>query len=203
VAAEVDASVWRRHAALPADGYNDDGPYKALLAEAVDAKAWALAKTALYAAALLPPPPAPAGGDPAALARILAAPARRFADPRVAWELRTGYADFPWADVMERRARVDLGAWAPAGADAGRLGLVRDALASDGNLRAALVRGHEVPLGEGVRTRALDLRGSAAARAAPGAVAFLVSALDRLESLDLRCERPRVRIPAARRLPVA
>ena len=175
--------MWRAHGEEAADGFNGDGRYKDLLAEAIDAKAWGLRKARVYADTLLAPP---AVWGPAAAARVLAAPVRRFADPRVAWPLRTGYEDFPWGDVMERRARVDLGAWRPAGADVGKLGLVRDALGTNGNMRAAAVCGHEVALAEGTRTRALDLRGSAAVRAAPETVAFVVSALGLLESLDVR-----------------
>ncbi len=163
---------------------SDGAGYKDLLTEAIDAKAWGLRKARIYADTLLAPS---AAWGPAAAARILAAPVRRFADPRVAWQLRTGYEDFPWGDVMERRARVDLGLWRPAGADVGKLALVRDALCTNDNMRAAAVCGHELTLAEGMRTRALDLRGSEAVRAAPETVAFVVSGLGLLESLDLRC----------------
>ena len=189
VGREVDADVWRAHAETAAEDYNDDRTYKRLMAEAIDAKAWALHKVDIFADGLL----GPSQCDAAALDRILAAPVRRFADRRVAWQLRTGYEDFPWTDVMEGRARVDLGQWRPAGADAAKLQLVRDAFASNSNLLAVIVAGHELALGAGVCTRALDLRGGgsggAAAKAAPDVVAFLISVLDRLEALDLRYAR--------------
>ena len=119
-----------RYAATPAEEFNDDERYKALTAEAIEGKSLAIRKVEVVSRRL------GQGAGEEALAGIVGRPLADFGDRAVVLAIETGMADFPWADIVGKKAVIDFGRGRPPQE---RMELIAAELGNNPNFRMAKV----------------------------------------------------------------
>ena len=172
-----------KYAATLAEEFNDDEKYKALTAEAIEGKSLAIKKVEIVSRKLSE------AASEETLAAILERPLKDFRDRAVLMAIETGMTDFPWKDMVEKKAVVDFGRSRPL---LERMELIAAELANNTNFRTAKALrgdGRELILSlpqEGWAAEELP-ECKELCKESPVLVASIVRNCSNLTRLDLRC----------------